>query len=93
MCLDSPCVIDNDHPDKAQCTCALQQGLGDYLVLPGTDQCTKGAISSATVGDLEKIGDFLETPAKPPAPDITVKSNRPKEVPQAQAKGASPKSK
>jgi hypothetical protein len=92
MCLNSRCVIDKDHPDKAQCTCALEQGLGDYLVLPGMDQCTKGAISSATVGDLGKISDFLETPAKPPAPDITVKSNRPKEVPQVPAKGAGLKS-
>ncbi len=71
MCLDSPCIIDKSDTDKtnsdktklahAHCTCPVVQGQGDYLVKPGTDQCSNGAISSATVDDLDQITDFLET--------------------------------
>ena len=67
MCLDSPCIIDKNppddkgHPETAHCTCPIVSGQGDYLVQPGTDQCSNGAISSATVVDLDQITDFLET--------------------------------
>lgn len=61
MCLDSPCVIDSNDPakaTKASCTCQVKRNQGDYLV---TNACTPGIISSATVLDLDKITDFMET--------------------------------
>lgn len=72
MCLDSPCIIDEKHPDKAKCTCSMVQGQGDYLVKPGTNQCSEGALSSATVLDLDQITDFLETQPDLLPPDIKV---------------------
>ncbi len=78
MCLDSPCIIDKDHPEKAQCTCPVVQGQGDYLVEPGSDQCSNGPISSATVDDLDQITDFLETRPELPPPNVTVVNVKPK---------------
>jgi hypothetical protein len=78
MCLDSPCIIDKNDPTKAQCTCSVVQGQGDYLVQPGTEQCSKGAISSATVVDLDQITDFLETQPNLPPPNISVVNVKPK---------------
>ena len=78
MCLDSPCIIDKDHPEKAKCTCSVVQGQGDYLVQPGTNQCSQGAISSATVDDWDQITDFLETRSELPPPNVTVVNVKPK---------------
>ncbi len=78
MCLDSPCVIDKNDPTKAQCTCPVVQGQGDYLVQPGSDQCSNGPISSATVDDLDQITDFLETRPELPPPNLTVVNVKPK---------------
>jgi hypothetical protein len=82
MCLDSPCIIDKTKPAHAHCTCPIVQEQGDYLVQPGTDQCSNGAISSATVVDLDQITDFLETlPNLPPGVspgDLTVVNVKPK---------------
>ncbi len=72
MCLDSPCVIDKNDKTKAQCTCPPVQGQGDYLVAPGTDACTAGIVSSATVVDLDTITDFLEIQDKLVPSDFTV---------------------
>jgi hypothetical protein len=73
MCLDSPCVIDSNDPNKAtkaSCTCSVQKNQGDYLV---PTACTTGIISSATVLDLDKITDFMETSDKiPSVPDLKV---------------------
>jgi hypothetical protein len=73
MCLDSPCVVDeNDKNDKtkANCACSVEQGKGDYLVRGG---CPTGIISSATVLDLDTITDFLERQDKiSPVPDFKV---------------------
>jgi len=78
MCLDSPCIIDKNDKTKAQCTCPVVQGQGDYLVQPGTDQCSNGPISSATVDDLDQITDFLETRSELPPPNLTVVNVKPK---------------
>jgi hypothetical protein len=82
MCLDAPCTVDKteetDRDDAskkerhAQCNCAVKQGQGDYVVYPGTAQCTNGLISSATVLDLSQITDFLETQSDLPVPDFKV---------------------
>ncbi|MGB8771061.1 MAG: hypothetical protein WCC92_15690 [Candidatus Korobacteraceae bacterium] len=72
MCLDSPCVIDKNDKTKAQCTCPPVQDQGDYLVAPGTDACTAGIVSSATVVDLDTITDFLEIQDKLVPSDFTV---------------------
>jgi hypothetical protein len=61
MCLDSPCIIDKTNPAIAQCICSAQHGQGDYVVKPGTDQCTRGAVSSATVDELDQITDYIQT--------------------------------
>ena len=76
MCLDSPCVIDKNDKTKAQCTCSSVQGQGDYMVVPGTDACTTGFVSSATVVDVDTITDFLETEDKLVPPDFTVVNAR-----------------
>ena len=78
MCLDSPCIIDKANPAQAQCTCPMVQGQGDYMVQPGTDQCSNGAISSATVVDLDQITDFLETQPNLVPNDIKVVNVLPK---------------
>jgi hypothetical protein len=88
MCLDSPCIIDKTDSDKpssdksklahAHCTCPIVQGQGDYLVQPDTDQCSSGAISSATVVDLDQITDFLETNPNLHPIDMTVVNVQPK---------------
>lgn len=78
MCLDSPCIIDKDHKDKANCTCSAVQDQGDYVVKPGTNQCTEGGVSSATVDDLDQITDFLETQPNLRPPDFTVVNVTPK---------------
>jgi hypothetical protein len=79
MCLDSPCTIDKTNPAKAQCQCSVvADGEGDWLVQPGTDQCTNGLISSATVVDLDQITDYLETQPNLQIPDFTVVNATPK---------------
>ena len=78
MCLDSPCVMDKPNSPQAKCTCPIVQGQGDYMVQPGTDQCSNGAISSATVDDLDQITDFLETQPNLLPKDIQVVNVLPK---------------
>ncbi len=48
------------------------------MVQPGTDQCSNGAISSATVVDLDQITDFLETQPNLVPNDIKVVNVLPK---------------
>jgi hypothetical protein len=68
FCLDSPCMVDKD-PLKAQCICGKSKlepyvFVTDYYHLSG---CESEIISSATVGDIQQITQFLEkTPLKPP---------------------------
>jgi len=62
MCLDSPCTVDKNDKTKANCTCSVLEGQGDYVV---TSQCPSGIISSATVDDLDSITDFLEAQGMP----------------------------
>ena len=77
MCLDSPCTIDPTNPadktkpQKAQCKCSVTSGQ-DWLVKPGTAQCTNGLISSATVVDLDQITDYLETHPELHIPNFSV---------------------
>jgi hypothetical protein len=78
MCLDSPCVVDKADPTKANCMCSMVAGAGDYLVDPATNACTQGAISSATVEDLDQITDFLESQPNLLPPDMTVVNKSPK---------------
>jgi len=82
MCLDSECTIDKNDKTKAACTCALKQGLGDYVVAPDTpghpSQCDSGIVSSATVLDVAAISDYLETQDNMPVYDILV-VNTPKQ--------------
>ena len=78
MCLDSPCTIDPTNPadktkpQQAQCKCSVVSGQGDWLVQPGTAQCTNGVISSATVDDLDQITDYLENHPELHIPNFTV---------------------
>ena len=84
MCLDSPCTIDPTNPadktkpQQAQCNCSVVSGQGDWLVQPGTAQCTNGLISSATVTDLDQITDYLETHPELHIPNFTVVNIVPK---------------
>lgn len=83
MCLDSPCTIDPTNPadktkpQKAQCKCSVTSGQ-DWLVKPGTAQCTNGLISSATVVDLDQITDYLETHPELHIPNFSVVNVVPK---------------
>jgi hypothetical protein len=63
-CLDKPCVIDQNNPEAAACTCDAVKNLGDYVIVtssysPAT--CTTGIISSATVGQITQVTDYLQT--------------------------------
>lgn len=84
MCLDSPCTIDPANPadktklQQAQCKCSVVSGQGDWLVQPGTAQCTNGLISSATVTDLDQITDYLETHPELHIPNFSVVNIVPK---------------
>jgi len=84
MCLDSPCIIDPSNaadktkPRQAQCKCSVMSGRGDWLVQPGTAQCTNGMISSATVDDLDQITDFLENHPELHVPNFSVVNIVPK---------------
>ncbi len=84
MCLDSRCTVDKTAQDDktkpvlASCECAVLSGQGDYLVQPGTAQCTNGVISSATVDDLDQITDFLESQPDLHIPNFTVVNIAPK---------------
>jgi hypothetical protein len=64
FCLDSPCIIDPQAPDKATCICSLVKNKGDYVVVPGAPikaSCTKGIYSSATISDVNNITAFIKT--------------------------------
>jgi hypothetical protein len=84
MCLDSRCTVDKaaqddkTKPVRASCECGVESGKGDYLVQPGTAQCTNGVISSATVDDLDQITDFLENHPNLHIPNFTVVNIVPK---------------
>jgi hypothetical protein len=68
MCLDVKCTVDKDKA-HAKCGCSVQEEKGDYLVQTG---CPTGIISSATVLDLDKITDFLETQDQIPVSNFLV---------------------
>ena len=62
-CLDSPCVIDKNHPSKAKCLCSIVRNKEAYIIV--TDKytkstCTTGLYSSATVHDATQVTDFLK---------------------------------
>lgn len=86
MCLDSPCVVDQNDKTKASCACSVQEGKGDYVVgnKPGQGGavqfgCPTGIISSATVLDVDSITDFLATQDTiPPVPDFKVINHKQK---------------
>ncbi|HMD19088.1 MAG TPA: hypothetical protein VKH40_02135 [Alloacidobacterium sp.] len=75
MCLDKPCTVDEKDKTRASCDCSVLEGKGDYLV---QFECPAGIISSATVLDLDKITDFLETQDKIPVQDFIVLNPRQK---------------
>jgi hypothetical protein len=69
FCLDSPCVVDENNPRAAQCTCNLVNTVPKPPVAPwvfvtnahSPTSCTTGIVSSATVEDVEAVTDFLKT--------------------------------
>ena len=66
-CLDKPCIISNNDPQAATCTCDLVKNQGDYVIGTSTlspATCTTGVISSATVAQLTTVTDFLKTKSK-----------------------------
>jgi hypothetical protein len=72
-CLDAPCVADKDNPAQASCACKIVSNQGDYVIVNSNGQydatsCTSGIYSSATVGELDQVTNYLkthETPLKP----------------------------
>lgn len=63
FCLDSPCVIDPENPEKASCICSLVKDKGDYVVITDDNtktSCTTGIYSSATIDDINQITAFLK---------------------------------
>lgn len=62
FCLDSPCLIDENDPSKAVCTCSIVQNQGDYILPSDTcDQslCETGLYSSALTTQDDDIEAFL----------------------------------
>ena len=77
MCLDSDCKINpNANPNApvtASCSCAVMQGVGDFLYdAAKPEQCDSGIMSSATVDDLDTITDYLQTQTQLQVHDFTV---------------------
>lgn len=67
FCLDKPCIIDNNNPQAALCTCDAVKNIGDYVIVTGKDTpdtCTTGVISSATVKQITQVTDYLKTDSK-----------------------------
>ena len=63
-CLDAPCMLDKNDPEKATCLCSLVKNKGNYVLV--TDKkieasCESGIFSSATIGQVQQITDFLKT--------------------------------
>jgi hypothetical protein len=69
-CLDKPCLIDQNNPRAASCTCDTVKNLGDYVIVTSDytpDTCTTGVISSATVQQSTQITGYLaKTKVLPP---------------------------
>jgi hypothetical protein len=66
-CLDKPCIIDKNNPEAAACTCDTAKNLGDYVIVTSAYSprtCTTGVISSATVGQITQVTDYLKTKTK-----------------------------
>jgi hypothetical protein len=66
-CLDKPCIIDKNNPEAAACTCDAVKNLGDYVIVTSAytpRTCTTGVISSATVGQITQVTDYLRTKTK-----------------------------
>jgi hypothetical protein len=62
-CLDKPCIIDNNNPEAAACTCDVVKNLGAYVIVtsnytPAT--CTTGVISSATIAQIDQATASLK---------------------------------
>jgi hypothetical protein len=63
-CLDKPCIIDENNPEAAACTCDVVKNLGAYVIVtskytPAT--CTTGVISSATVPQIDQATSSLKS--------------------------------
>jgi hypothetical protein len=71
-CLDKPCIIDNNNPEAAACTCDLAKNQGDYVMVTSnytSATCTTGVISSATVQQIDQATASLKkSRALPPFP-------------------------
>jgi hypothetical protein len=62
-CLDKPCIIDNNNPEAAACTCDVVKNLGAHVIVtshytPAT--CTTGVISSATIVQIDQATASLK---------------------------------
>ncbi len=63
-CYDRPCIVDEDDPAKAVCSCNIVKGEGPYVMVAESYDdatCTTGLYSSAKVKDLDAVTDFLKT--------------------------------
>jgi hypothetical protein len=71
-CLDKPCIIDNNNPEAAACTCDIAKDKGDYVIVTSnytSATCTTGVISSATVEQIDQATASLKrSRALPPFP-------------------------
>ena len=72
-CLDAPCTVDKENSSQANCKCSVVANQGDYVVVTpdgkyDNSSCATGVYSSATVGQLDQVTEFLknhDTPLKP----------------------------
>jgi len=71
MCLNKKCTVDDKNKTKANCTCDVKKDQGEYLAKYGP-VCSKGIVSSATVGDLDAITHFLKGRDEIPVQDFIV---------------------
>jgi hypothetical protein len=66
-CLDKSCIIDENNPEAALCTCNLVKSLGDYVIVTTKytpETCTTGVISSATVQQDTQVTEALKKSGK-----------------------------
>ena len=76
-CLDKPCIVDENDPEKASCACTTVRNQGPYVIVTDSysaSTCTTGIISSATVTQIDQITDFLKSESKLRPLDIKVLS-------------------
>lgn len=62
MCLDSPCIVDQNDPTKANCNCTLMVTAQSHVVVAATtsdSMCNSAIWSSATVDDVIGVTGFL----------------------------------